>query len=184
MRTVAVSPVTLVSPTTAATSMRSTPSVAFTVTVSAAPSRRHRPENALEIDVDVQHVGPREVVDGRQVGTAERLQIDLLDLVDVHHDVPRLPGEASAALRSRGELEDLVPGRAVEDHRVGAVLTFDDVASVARIPGEAVVAGVQVRDVGARVAVDVVVAVSAEQEVGSVASEDRVVLRRRRRRRA
>ena len=40
-------------------------------------------------------------------------------------------------------LEDLVRGAAVEQHRVGAVLAFDDVAAVARIPLEHVVAGAE-----------------------------------------
>ncbi len=43
------------------------------------------------------------------------------------------------------DVEDLVPAAAVEQHRVGAVLTLDDVAAVARIPLEDVVAGAQER---------------------------------------
>ncbi len=58
-----------------------------------------------------------------------------------------------------------------------AVLAFDDVAAVARIPLEDVVAGAEERGVGALVAVDEVVAVAAEQRVGAVAAEDRVVAR-------
>ena len=65
--------------------------------------------------------------------------------------------------------------RAVEEHRVGAVLALDDVAAVARIPLEGVVAGAEEGGVVALVAVDEVVAVAAEQDVGAVAAEDRVV---------
>ncbi len=68
-----------------------------------------------------------------------------------------------------------LPARAVEEHRVGAVLALDDVAAVARIPLEDVVAGAQEGDVVALLAVDEVVAVAAEQQVDAVAAEDRVV---------
>ena len=74
-----------------------------------------------------------------------------------------------------GGVEDLVAAAAVEQHRVGAVLALDDVAAVARIPLEDVVAGAEEGDVVALVAVDEVVAVAAEQEVDAVAAEDRVV---------
>ena len=74
-------------------------------------------------------------------------------------------------------LEALVDVRAVEHHRVRAVLALDDVAAVARIPLEDVVAGAEERGVVALLAVDEVVAVAAEQLVGAVAAEDRVVAR-------
>ena len=83
--------------------------------------------------------------------------------------------------RSRSPLADasksLADVRAVEQHRVGAVLALDGVAAVARIPLEHVVAGAEERGVVALLAVDEVVAVAAEQEVGAVAAEDRVVAR-------
>ena len=60
---------------------------------------------------------------------------------------------------------------------VGAVLALDDVAAVARIPLERVVAGAEERDVVALLAVDEVVAVAAEQDVDAVAAEQRVVAR-------
>ena len=68
-----------------------------------------------------------------------------------------------------------LPVRAVEQHRVGAVLAFDDVAAVARIPLEGVVAGAEEGDVVALLAVDEVVAVAAEQSVDAVAAENGVV---------
>ena len=63
----------------------------------------------------------------------------------------------------------------LKQHRVGAVLTLDGVAAVARIPLEDVVAGAEEGHVVALLAVDEVVAVAAEQDVDSVAAEDRVV---------
>ena len=65
--------------------------------------------------------------------------------------------------------------RAEEQHRVDAVLAFDRVVAVARIPLEHVVAGAHQRDVVAVVAEDEVVAVAADQRVGALAAEDRVV---------
>ena len=74
-------------------------------------------------------------------------------------------------------LHPLVDVRAVERHRVGAVLALDRVAAVAGIPLERVVAGAEERGVVALLAVDEVVAVAAEQEVDAVAAEQRVVAR-------
>ena len=54
-------------------------------------------------------------------------------------------------------------------------LTFDDVAAVARVPLEDVVAGALEGRVVALLAVDEVVAVAADQQVDAVAAEDRVV---------
>ena len=66
---------------------------------------------------------------------------------------------------------------AEEEHLVVAGLALDDVAAVAWVPLEDVVAGAQERDVVALVAVDEVVAVAAEQHVRALAAEDRVVAR-------
>ena len=56
-----------------------------------------------------------------------------------------------------------------------SVLALDDVAAVAGIPLEGVVAGAEEGDVVALLAVDEVVVDAAEQHVGTVAAEDRVV---------
>ena len=64
-------------------------------------------------------------------------------------------------------------GRAVEQQRVAAGLALDDVAAVARIPHERVVARAQERLVVAAVAVDCVVAVAADQLLGAPAAADR-----------
>ena len=63
----------------------------------------------------------------------------------------------------------------LNSHPVGAGLALDDVAAVARIPLEDVVAGAQEPDVVALLAVDEVVAVTAQQQVDAVAAQDRVV---------
>ena len=104
-----------------------------------------------------------------------------LDVVQVHHDVAEVAGEPHPLAVRRG-LEVLVPGGAVEEHRVDAVLAFDRVAAVARIPLEDVVAGAEEGDVVALLAVDEVVAVAAEQAVDAVARRGSCRCRPRRRR--
>ena len=64
---------------------------------------------------------------------------------------------------------------AVEDQRIGAGLTFDDVAAVARVPDERVVAVAEKGHVVAATADHGVVAVAAEQHVVALASGDGVV---------
>ena len=64
---------------------------------------------------------------------------------------------------------------AVENQRIDAVLAFDDVAAVARVPYERVVAGAKQGCVVAPAAGDDVVAVAAEQRVVAVAAGDGVV---------
>ena len=129
-----------------------------------------------EIDIDFGHVGAAEVVDGRRVGSAERVQVDDLDVVDVHDDVADIAGEAQPVAVG-GEVEQFGDVGAVEEQFVGAVLALDGVAAVTRVPLEDVVAGAQEAGVVPLVAVDEVVAVAAEQRVGSVAAEERVVAR-------
>ena len=127
-----------------------------------------------EIDVDFRHVRPAEVVDSDLVGAAQRIDVDLLDVVEVHDDVAEVAGEPHAPAVGR-DLEFLSPAAAVEEQGVGAVLAFDRVAAVAGIPLEHVVAGAEAGDVVALLAVDEVVAVAAEENVGAVAAENGVV---------
>ena len=105
-----------------------------------------------------------QVVDRDGVGAAERVEVDLLDAVGVHRDVADVAEEPQPGAVG-GQVDVLVDVRAVEEHRVVAVLALDDVAAVARIPGERVVAGAEEGDVRAAVAVDRVVAVAAEERV-------------------
>ena len=122
--------------------------------------RRRAARSALTLVTSV----PGQVVDHDAVGAAERLGVDRLDVVEVHHDGRDVAGEAHAAAVG-GDVHVLVGGAAVEQHAVGAVLALDHVAAVARIPLERVVAGSEERGVVALLAVDEVVAVAAEQDV-------------------
>ena len=84
----------------------------------------------------------------------------------------RMNSDAAAV----GDDVDVLAGvRAEEQQRVGAVLAFDGVVAVARVPLEDVVAGAEEGHVVAVVAEDEVVAVAAEEHVGALAAEDRVV---------
>ena len=64
-----------------------------------------------------------------------------------------------------GDVDVLRGVRAVEQHRVGAVLTFERVVVVARVPGERVVAGSHQGHVVAVAAVDQVAALAAQEHV-------------------
>ena len=135
---------------------------------------RRAADRAGEIDVDLDDVGAAQIVDRERVRAAERVEVDGLDVVEIHDDVAEVAREQHAAAVRRGG-EDLAAGAAVEQHRVGAVLAFDDVAAVARIPLEHVVAGADQRNVVALLAVDEVIAVAADQQIHAVAAQDRVV---------
>src|SRR6476469_8064344 len=113
-------------------------------------------------------------VDRLHVGAAEGVEVNLLDPGGVHHDPAGIAKELESisVCRQGDALGDV---GAVEDHRVGAVLAFNDVAAVAWIPDEAGVAGAEQGVVVAAVAVDRVVAVAAEQRLGAFAARDRVV---------
>ncbi len=54
------------------------------------------PPIVREIDVDLVHIGAGQVVDGDAVGAAERVELDALDVVQVHDDVAEVAGEAHA----------------------------------------------------------------------------------------
>ena len=127
-----------------------------------------------EVGVHLGDAGSGQVVLDDGVGAAERVEVDLLHAVRVHHDVAHVAGEPEAAAVRR-EVELLGGGGAVEHHRVGAVLALHDVAAVARIPGEGVVAGSQQCHVGAAVPVDRVVPVTGVEDVVAAAAGDRVV---------
>ena len=79
------------------------------------------------------------------------------------------------ALAVGRDVDLLVDVGAVEQHRVGAGLSFDGVAAVAGVPHEGVVAGAHEGHVVASAAVDQVVAVAADQDVVAVAADQRVV---------
>ena len=131
-------------------------------------------EGDREVDVELVDVRGREVVHHGVVRTAERSQVDPLGVVDVHHDVAEVAEEPQPVAVGRG-VEVLRPARPVEDERVEASLAFDRVAAVARVPGEAVVAEAQERDVVAAVPVGAVAPGTAAERLHA-GSPDEVVV--------
>ena len=77
------------------TSTMSLPLVPLTITVSAWPSPASA-DRAGEIDVDLGRLRAGEVVDGDGVGAAQRVEVDRLDVVEVHDDVADVAGEPHA----------------------------------------------------------------------------------------
>ena len=80
-----------------------------------------------------------------------------LDAVEVHGDAGDVAREPHAAAIGR-DVDLLVDVRAVEQQRVVAGLALDDVAAIAGIPDEGVVAGAEQGHVVAATAVDEVIA--------------------------
>ena len=131
-------------------------------------------DGAGEAPVELDDVGAGQVVDDRGVGAAQCVHVDRFDVVEVHDDGADVAGEPHPAAVG-GRLEDLGGAAAVEQHAVGAGLSFHDVAAVARIPLEDVVAGAQEPDVVALLAVDDVIADTTQQQIDAVAAQERVV---------
>ena len=129
---------------------------------------------AAKVDRDLRHAGTGQVADRDVVGAAERVELDVLDAVEVHGDVADVAGELHLPVVGR-DVDVLVDVGAVEQQRIGAVAAVDRVAAVARIPDEGVVAGAELRHVVAAPADDDVVAVAADQRVVAVAAGDGVV---------
>ena len=127
-----------------------------------------------EVDRDLGDAGAGEVAYRDVIGTAEGVRsmcstplrsIATLPTSRVNFTRPRLAVISNV----------LVDVGAVEHQRVGAVLAFDSVAAVARIPDEGVVAGAAEQGVVAAAAGDDVIAVAADQRVVAVAAGDGVV---------
>ena len=83
--------------------------------------------------------------------------------------------DSRAAAAIGRDVDVLVDVGAVEDQRIGAGSAFDDVAAVAGIPDEGVVAVAEIGEVVAAAAGDDVVAGAADQRVGALAAGDGVV---------
>ena len=98
----------------------------------------------------------------------------MFDIIHVHGDGAHV-SEQARSLAIRGNVDVLADVGAVEQERVEASLTFNDIAAVARIPLGRVVAGAKDHRVVALLTVDEVIAVAADQQVGSTASGDHVV---------
>ena len=97
-----------------------------------------------------------------------------LDARCVHGDVAGVAEELEPASVG-GDVDLFGCCGAVEDHPVVAVLALDDVAAVARIPDERVVARAHQGRIGSTVAVDRVVAAGTEQQLRSRAAGQGVV---------
>ena len=172
--TCAARPLTTTDEPLLATLMWSSPAVPLTVhgvrhAVALPAARRRR-----QVDRDLLHVGPGEVVDRDGVGAAERGKLDVLDAVEVHGDVADVAEQPHPRAVGR-DVDVLVRVGAVEHQRIGAGLTLDRVAAVARIPDEGVVAVAEQRDVVAAAADHGVIAVTADQRVVAGAAGDGVV---------
>ena len=126
-------PCTRSTPLSVAAMTMSSPFVALTVTVSAIGIGRAGAGRVREVRVHGRQIGPADVVDDEVVGAAEGLEVDALDVVQVHHDVAEVAEEPHPSAVRR-DVEVLRAVGAVEQHRVGAVLALDDVAAVARDP--------------------------------------------------
>ena len=124
--------------------------------VALAAARRRR-----QVDGDLLDVGAGEVVDRDGVGAAQGVDLDVLDAVQVHGDVADVAEQPHPAAIGR-DVDVLADVGAVEHQRVGAGLALDDVAAVARVPDEGVVAVAEQGHVVAAAADDGVVAVAAD----------------------
>ena len=101
-----------------------------------------------------------------------------LDRGHVHADVAQVAGQ-DRLRRRRLQAERLCRGEAVEDQRVAAAIAVHDVAAVAVVPGEHVVARAQPRPVVAAPAADEVAPGPAAEDIVAAAACDHVVARAR-----
>ena len=122
------------------------------------------------------HVGSTEIADHDVVGAAQRIEVDALDVVEVHGDVGDVASEEHPPAVGH-DVDVLGDISAEEQHGVESVLTFNGVVAVARIPLEHIVTRAEEGNVVAVVAKDEIVAVAAEKNVGALAAEDNVVAR-------
>src|SRR6185312_4981763 len=117
-----------------------------------------------QVDGDLGDVGAAEIVNPDVVAPAQSMELDALDIVQVHGDVGDVAREERAP--TVGEDVDVLGDvGAVEEQGIDAVLTLDGVVVVAGVPDERVVAGAEQRDVVAVAAVDRVVALAADHDV-------------------
>ena len=115
------------------TVITSSPLVALRTTVSLGTV------GAAKVDVDLVDVGPGQVVDRDGVRAALGVDVDGLDVVEIHRDVGDIAGQPGVPAVGR-DVDVLVDVGAVEHEGVGARLAIDRVAAVARVPDERVVA--------------------------------------------
>src|SRR5262245_19247011 len=127
-----------------------------------------------QVDGDLRHAGSGEIVDRDVVRAACGVDLDLLDPVEVHGDAANVTGGAHATAVG-GDVHVLADVGAVEDEPIRASPALDDVAAVARIPDERIVAVAKQGRVVAAAAGDGVAAIAAEQDIGALAPDDGVV---------
>src|SRR5436305_2114489 len=78
---------------------------------------------AVEVQVDLRNIRSGQIIDRDGVGTAERVEVNLLDTVEVHRDVGDVTREPDPSTVGR-DSDILSNVRTVEDHRVGASLSL------------------------------------------------------------
>ena len=123
-----------------------------------------------EPDVDEGDAAPGQVVEGRRVGAAERIDVQRLRGEEVESAVdPDMAGR-----RPRGDAERVGAAGAVHGDRVEPRAGSDLVGAVAGVPREGVVAGAQEHLVGPCVPIDDVVARAAVQRLGEAPADERV----------
>src|ERR1044071_5375579 len=97
----------------------------------------------------------------------------MLDTAEVHRYVGDI-AEQAGTVAIRRNVDLLGDIGAVEQQRICAVLAFDDIAAIARIPLERIVSSAKEGRVAALVAVDEIVSVATDQGViaGAPGSEE------------
>lgn len=120
---------------------------------------------SAEVQVNIGHVGARQVADHDVVRTAQGAELSHFDIIQIHADAGHIAVEQHPA--AVGEDVDVLAGTGAEEEQlVAAVLALDRVAAVARVPLEDIVARAHQRQIIAVVAEDVVLAVAAEEHIG------------------
>src|SRR5262249_49147313 len=130
--------------------------------------------HAGQIDLDFIDVGSGQIMDGDIVRAAERVEVDGLDVVEIHRDVGDVAEKSDPVAVGR-DIDVFGDVGAVEQQRVAAGSAFNDVAAVARVPDERTLAGAQRREIVPAAADDQVVAGAAEQLVVAVTAPDGVI---------
>ena len=158
----------------------SLPLLPLTVTTSLWPSPADPPSVDARLTVTCFTSVPAMLPTTMLSAPPSALKSDMLDIIQVHGHCGHVAEEAGACAIGR-EVDVLADVGAVEQQRVDAGLALDDVVAIARIPLERIVSGAEKGDVVALVAVDEVVAVAADQDVGAARCRGSYRCRRRRR---
>src|SRR5690349_15694044 len=127
-----------------------------------------------EVEVDVGEAASTRVVDVDRIRAGERIDRDILDVVQIHDDVALSAREDRMAVAGR-QSELLGGTEAVEQHLIVSRAAFDLVAAVALVPDEDIIARAEVGDVRAGSADHEIVAGSADERVVAGAADERVV---------